>query len=210
MKNALGRALSRRCDLAWFAARLPRRPREKPWSAAAARHNAALSVRFPASGQALGELARGRLGLSRFALSGCEVIALCNALSLLGLSPDLPGLTRRCEARGGMLFGFFGVNPAALPALLEEAGAHPQTVTEAAEFDGALASARAGILSYWWLGGRGALSAGVHTVAVAPESGGVRIYNPSNRSADAARFASLADFLASGGEKRPIVLCVLR
>ena len=39
---------------------------------------------------------------------------------------------------------------------------------------------------------------------------GVRIYNPSNRSADAARFASLADFLASGGEKRPIVLCVLR
>ncbi|MBR1496498.1 MAG: hypothetical protein IJ617_02600 [Oscillospiraceae bacterium] len=132
------------------------------------------------NGQSLGILGQMPYGGYTMDYNGCEVIACCNALRLLGRNVALGDVAAYFERHGIFLGGLWGTHAAEIPRYFTRLGFKPETlyasaVRGSAQYDDALAKARAGVFSFWNDAKR--LRSGVHTVALTATERGLTVYN---------------------------------
>lgn len=142
------------------------------------RHNKAMPLpERLINGQSLGDISRMKFGLSTISYSGCEVIAVYNALLLAGKPQPFPDIARYME-RFRVLGGFWGTNFLALGRCLRRFGLPAKWVRRRAKLLAGLEAGRICLMVYWT--GRRFLSP-VHTVCIR-RSGAetVAVYNQYN------------------------------
>lgn len=148
------------------------------------------------NGQGLGEIAQLKCGLSTMSFSGCEVIAVCNALEYLGIPQDI------CTVHDFMrryliLFGFFGCNIYCLGGALNHFGAE-YTKSKSAD------NAEAFIISSWT--GKPFRSS-IHTVFCIRSDDKIKVYNRYNNFPSEKIYDSCADIF---GGRKPLIIYKLR
>ncbi len=150
----------------------------------------------PINGQGLGAVSGMKFGLSKMSRSGCEVIAVYNALLLHHKPADFLKIARYME-RFRMLMGFWGTNYLALGHCLRRYGLpakrvhHPKDVAEALH-------AGRDVMFVYWCGKR--LRSSVHTIILRAEGETLCVYNAYNRYGKIYR-ASFEEYL----EKRHMI-----
>lgn len=121
------------------------------------------------NGQALGDISKLKCGLSKMSRSGCEIIAVCNALEYLGIEKKVEDVCRYMR-RYCVLLGFFGCNIYCIGRALKHFGADCMRIKSAD-------ASKAFIISSWT--GKPFLSA-IHTVFCVNEGERIRVYNRYN------------------------------
>ena len=113
---------------------------------------------------------RLRFGLSSFARSGCEVMALCNVLIKMNVGFDIAEVIRSLERGGASLAGLLGTAPAAIARVLEERGLDAGFFGRnyAKDYDRLAQSCEACVFTFWW-GGRSLV---IHTVMLEKQKDG--------------------------------------
>lgn len=139
------------------------------------------------NGQALGGVAKLRYGLCRMSFNGCEVIAVCNALTYAGIPRDIREIAAYMEKYRAFM-GIFGSSVYRLGKALSHFGADSETVHIERAGD-------AFIISSWT--GRPLFSS-VHTVFCVRENGGIRVYNRYNSCGEARFYDSPTDIFSGG------------
>lgn len=129
------------------------------------------------NGQALGAVSGMKFGLSTMARSGCEVIAVYNALLLHSRPMPLPEIARYME-RFRVLWGFWGTNILALGRCLGRFGLRTRRIRHRAALEQAL---RAGdtVVYVYWCGRR--FCSSIHTVVIQASGETLSVYNAYNR-----------------------------
>ncbi|MCQ2407272.1 MAG: hypothetical protein MJ065_01935 [Oscillospiraceae bacterium] len=143
-------------------------------------------------GQSLGAVSGMKFGLSNMSLSGCEVIAVYNALLLCGRSADFSKIAYYME-RFRVLFGFWGTNFLSLGHCLKHFGLHARRVRKREKIEAALESGRTVVYVYW-CGKR--FRSSVHTVVLQKHGDEIRICNAYNQCGHIFR-TPYSGFLAS-------------
>ena len=158
-------------------------------------------------GQGAGAVTDGyHYGLASMKLSGCEVIAVYNALVALGEQPDIRELAFRFQKRSAVLGGLFGTELSALLGYFRTLGYEVREYRDARLYDEALAESRVGIFSFWWA----RASLWLHTVTVRRDGAEVLAYNWSTEYPNGpARFASMEDMIEKTGVE-PILFIAIR
>lgn len=177
----------------------------------AARRNLAHNRRFAVSGlvngQGLPPVKDMRYGVTDVARAGCGVIAVYNALWLLGRPHRLDEVIAWGERKAAVLFGLLGTLPWKAKRLFRRLGCTVTTVTDPSQFDRRARGADVCLFTYW--NQKGSIRRGMHTVCLQYRSGGFDVYNLFDTSAQAARKASLAGWAECG--IAPVVLyCIHR
>ncbi|MBR6718899.1 MAG: hypothetical protein IKI77_11235 [Oscillospiraceae bacterium] len=129
------------------------------------------------NGQSLGAVSGMKFGLSNMSRSGCEVIAVYNALLLHHLPAPFLDIARYME-RFRVLMGFWGTNFFALGHCLKRYGLHAKRVRKPDAVQQALESGKVCLYVYW-CGKR--LRSSVHTVCLQKHGTAMRVYNAYNR-----------------------------
>lgn len=129
------------------------------------------------NGQGLGAVSGMKFGLSVMARSGCEVIAVYNALLLHQKPVPLPEIARYME-RFRVLWGFWGTNILALGRCLKRFGLSARRVRHRAEIARALAAGET-VVCVYWCGRR--LCSSIHTVVLRASGEALSVYNAYNR-----------------------------
>lgn len=157
-------------------------------------------------GQGNDEIAGLPFGMSKIEDSGCEVIAVYNAMIYLGDSELFPDVVRYFEDRGSFCGGLFGTHVNAIPQYFFEKGhsaiAHyASQISDFSDFDKALDITGAGIFSFFT--GRNTLN--VHTVFIIKNADGtISVYNDNNGCVTTTTYKSIEHYIQSG-EYTPIV-----
>ena len=113
-----------------------------------------------------------RLGVSDMAYAGCEVIAVYNALKLLGQEHKLSELISRAEKNGALMRkGKWGTNPFSLERLCPNDGVSFQRIKKQPSEPGIY------IISFW---NSRRLKNGVHTICVQIDEEDIKTYNYSS------------------------------
>ncbi len=137
------------------------------------------------NGQALGSVAKLRYGACFMSHNGCEVIAVCNALTYAGKPRDIREIAAYME-RYRVLMGFFGSSVYHIGKALSHFGLDNRIVPVEQTGD-------AFILSSWT--GRSLFSS-VHTVFGIRENGRIKVYNRYNSCGEARFYDSPADIFS--------------
>ncbi len=134
----------------------------------------------PINGQSLGAVSDMKYGRSTVSYSGCEVIAVYNALWLAGTPHPFPEIARYME-RFRILFGYWGANLFLLGHCLRHYGLYAKRVRRQRKITEALANGQTALLVYW-VGKR--FRSPVHTVCIraghAGHTGQICVYNQYN------------------------------
>ncbi|MBQ6042040.1 MAG: hypothetical protein IJL32_14865 [Oscillospiraceae bacterium] len=128
------------------------------------------------NGQGLGAVSGMKFGLSNMSRSGCEVIAVYNALLLHGRRAQFLEIARYME-RFRVLLGFWGTNFLSLGHCLKHYGLHAKRVRRPEPVAEALDSGKTVVFVYW-CGKR--LRSSVHTVCLQKGKSGLLVYNAYN------------------------------
>ncbi|HAG13087.1 MAG TPA: hypothetical protein DCG49_04405 [Ruminococcus sp.] len=142
------------------------------------------------NGQSLGAVSGMKFGLSTMSLSGCEVIAVYNALVLTGKPKPFIEIARYME-RFRVLFGFWGSNLFMLGHCLKHFGMPAKRIWKPAELDAILHSGKTCLYVYWV--GR-IFRSSVHTVVLQDDGGMLLVYNAFNKHGKVVR-AKYEDYL---------------
>lgn len=149
------------------------------------RHNA--KIPLPAgliNGQSLGAVSGMKYGFSTVSYSGCECIAVYNALLLAGIPQPFPEIVRYME-RFRVLLGFWGTNFLSLGFCLRHFGLKAKRIRSRAKLRAALTPGRICLVVYW-TGRR--FASPVHTVCLhGGEEGTVSVCNLYNNCGHAVR-----------------------
>ena len=145
------------------------------------RHNKAFSLpERLINGQSVGDVAKMKFGLSTMSDSGCEVIAVYNALLLSGIPQPLPDIARYME-RFRVLGGFWGTNFLALGRCLRHFGLPAKRVRRRKKLLAGLEAGRICLMVYWT---RRRFLSPVHTVCIfMREAGEITVCNQYNNCA---------------------------
>lgn len=149
------------------------------------------------NGQALGAVSGMKFGLSNMSRSGCEVIAVYNALLLHHQPADFRQIARYME-RYRMLLGFWGTDFYALGHCLRHFGLRSKRTRDTAAVSAALNAGRY-VMFVYWCGKR--LRSSVHTVILHAEGETLCVYNAFNQCGRVFR-AKFEDYLV----KRRMIL----
>ena len=114
------------------------------------------------NGQALGAVSGMKYGRSTVSYSGCECIAVYNALLMNGTPFPFPEIARYME-RFRVLFGFWGTNFLALGHCLKYFGLHVRRFRSRRKIAAALEPDRPALLVYWT---KRRFASSVHTVCI--------------------------------------------
>ena len=167
---------------------------------------AGLSDAKPVNGQRRGAAARLPYGRFTMDYNGCEVLAACNALRLLGRGASLAETAAWFERHGLFLEGLWGTHVLSIPRFFREKGFAPGVHWDG--FDAAFGGAGAAVFSFW---NSPRLRDGVHTVALAHGAdGGPVIYNlDTDDSAANTAYRTIGELIERRGIL-PILLITLR
>lgn len=141
------------------------------------RHNE--KIPLPAgliNGQSLGAVSGMKYGLSTVSYSGCECIAVYNALLLAGIPRPFPEIARYME-RFRVLGGFWGANFLSLGVCMKHFGLPAKRVRSREKLCAALEQGAVCLVVYW-TGKR--FRSPVHTVCVRSEGERVCVCNMYN------------------------------
>lgn len=139
----------------------------------------------PINGQSLGTVSGMRFGCSTMSYSGCEVIAVYNALWLAGCPQPFDEIARYME-RFRMMRGFWGTNFLALGRCLKRFGLRAKRVRRRKRVEVALQNGQTCLFVYWT---RRRFCSPVHTICIQQNAdSSVSAYNYYGNSLEAARF----------------------
>lgn len=151
------------------------------------------------SGQRVGPAADFRYGLCRYGSVGCEVIAVYNALYLLGFRPSLAEIGRRFEACGGqMLLGAWGTDPFSIEKVLAGEGISLCRFESAAALSAMVEKGKGAVLVLSFWNQKGNIFKGIHTVTVEYNEGKYIAYNRFDTVPHALCYDSLEAVLGNG------------
>lgn len=171
-----------------------------------ARRNLAFNRQFdisgPVNGQGLCPVKDMRYGVVDIARAGCGVIAVYNALLLLGNPHRFYEAVAWGDRKAAAAFGLLGTFPPEERRLFQRLGYAVTSVRGAKSLDRCAQGADVCLFTYW--NQRGSIRRGIHTVCLQYRSGAIDVYNLSNVSAGVSRVSSLAEWTAGG--IGPIVL----
>jgi len=129
------------------------------------------------NGQSLGAVSGMKFGLSTVSYSGCEVIAVYNALLLSGIAVPFPVIARYME-RFRVLGGFWGTNFLALGRCMRHFGLGAKRVRRRNKLTEALEAGHICVAVYWT---KRRFASSVHTVCIQMRAGQrVQICNAYN------------------------------
>lgn len=176
-----------------------------------ARRNLALNRQVPVSGlingQGLSPVKDMRYGIVDIARSGCGVIAVYNALMLLGSPHRFHDVIAWGDKKASAAFGLLGTLPWKARSLFQRLGYAVTAVTDQGLFDRHARRADVCLFTYW--NRKGSVRQGMHTVCLQYRSGAIEIYNLYNSCAEVSRRPSLTEWTSSG--IGPVVLyCIYR
>ena len=174
-----------------------------------ARSNLAVNRQFeisgPVNGQGLPPVKDMRYGVSNVARAGCGVIAVYNALLLLGNPHCLHDVIAWGDRKAAAVFGLLGTLPWKAGRLFQRLGYTVTAVTDKTQFDRCARRADVCLFTYW--NQRGSVRRGMHTVCLQYRGRAIDVYNLFNSCAGVSRKASLEEWIAGG--IGPVVLyCV--
>ena len=129
------------------------------------------------NGQALGAVSGMKFGLSNMSRSGCEVIAVYNALLLHRRPAPFPEIAGYME-RFRVLFGFWGANFLSLGHCLKHFGLRSKRVRSAQKVTDALNCGKTIVYVYWV---KKRFRSSVHTVVLRSGREDLCVYNAYNR-----------------------------
>ena len=152
------------------------------------------------NGQALGAVSGMKFGLSNMSRSGCEVIAVYNALVLHNKPADFRKIAHYME-RFRMALGFWGTNFLALGHCLRHFGLRAKRTRSREAVMQALKEGRY-VMYVFWCGKR--FRSSVHTVILHADGEKLCVYNAFNQLGKVHR-ASFEDYLV----KRRIICAYL-
>ena len=116
-------------------------------------------------------------GLFRMSFSGCEVIAVYNALKYLKLDTDIRQVASDFEKKGALLFGGFGVRPDAIASYMEYKTGHDVNSygpDRADDYDELFKDSKTEIFTFW----NGPSRWTIHTVMLCHlKNGKIRAFN---------------------------------
>lgn len=158
------------------------------------------------NGQGLSPVKDMRYGVSTVQRAGCGVIAVYNALLLLGRPQPFYDVIAWGDREAAALFGLLGTLPWKAKDLFRGLGCTVSAVRDPAQFDCCARQADVCLFTYW--NRRGSIRQGMHTVCLRYWSGAVEVYNLSNSRAGVSRKVSLAEWTADG--IGPVVLYCIR
>lgn len=151
-------------------------------------------------------------GASTVQYSGCELIALYNALHSLGddAYTDLPDIVSDFEKDGMVFRGKFGTSPKALADYLEKRGYTAELITEVSGFDKLAHGSDCLILTIYNDGLD--ISKEVHTVCVSKAGGGYTAHNVYSDGKPFGPFPSVSELTAgiNSGRAKGISLIGIR
>lgn len=159
----------------------------------------------PINGQGLSPVKDMRYGVSNIAHGGCGVIAVYNALLLLGNPHRFHDVIAWGDQKAAAAFGLLGTLPWKAKHLFQRLGYTVTAVTDEALFDRHARDADVCLFTFW--NQKGSIRQGMHTVCLQYRAGAIDVYNLSNSRAGVSRMPSLKEWTASG--IGPVVLyCV--
>ena len=174
-----------------------------------ARRNLAVNGQFevsgPVNGQGLPPVKDMRYGVSHIARAGCGVIAVYNALLLLGNPHRFCEVVAWGDRKAAALFGLLGTLPWRAKKLFQQLGYTVDTVTDVALFDRCAQQADTCLFTYW--NQKGSIRQGMHTVCLHYRSGAIDVYNLSNRCSGVSRKSTLKEW-AAGGIGPVVLYCI--
>jgi hypothetical protein len=139
-----------------------------------------------------------KYGNTDVANAGCGVIAVHNAMALLGKPAAFADELRYFETHGALLYGKWGTNPLAAVPYLQSNGFSTTVTTDSSKFDALLKESDVAILTVVNEGGQT-----WHTMAiVSDKSGGLVVYNRTNNNQSTVPYVSIDEFLHD--KKNPI------
>ena len=167
--------------------------------------NGQFEVRGPVNGQGLSPVKDMRYGVSDIARAGCGVIAVYNALLLLGNPHRFCDVIAWGDRKAAAVFGLLGTLPWKAKKLFRQLGCTVDTVTDEAQFDRCAQQADACLFTYW--NQKGSIRRGMHTVCLQYRSGAIDVYNLFNSCAGVSRKVSLKEW-AAGGIGPVVLYCI--
>ncbi len=170
-------------------------------------YNAAKTLAFPLCGQGAGELSTLRIGTKEFAHSGCCVIALFNALSIIGRKPKMCEIVSYMEKKGLVAYGMFGVNPVAIGKFLKKEGICFTRYKDMTQLEQDYAEGDSVISLYRWASAGGL---GLHYVALKRENEVWKAYNVYSSSAQIYEYPDLKAFIAHNDYSKPVTWFLLK
>ena len=158
--------------------------------------NRQISVSGPVHGQRRPPVRDLRYGIVRAAWSGCGLIAVYNALLLLGNPHPLWDVFAWGDLKGAALFGIFGTSHRRAGRLFRQLGYTVTAVTNPSLFDACAQRAEACLFTYWNRKGR--FHKGMHTVCTRWREGALEVYNLYNNSEKIERLPSFEEWCKRG------------
>lgn len=158
--------------------------------------NRQISVSGPIHGQSRPPVAGMRYGVVNAAWSGCGLIAVYNALLLLGNPHPLWDVIAWGDLKGAALFGIFGTSHQRAGRLFRQLGYAVTAVTDPALFDAHAQRAEVCLFTFWNRKGR--FYKGMHTVCAQWREGALEVYNLYNTSDKIERLPSFGEWCKRG------------
>lgn len=158
--------------------------------------NRQFEVSGPVNGQGLPPVKDMRYGIADIARAGCGVIAVYNALLLLGNPHRFCDVAAWGAWKAAAAFGLLGTRPWKGGRLFRQLGYTVTTVTDEALFDRHAQNADVCLFTYW--NQKGSMRQGMHTVCLQYRSGGIDVYNLFNSCAEISRKSTLREWIAGG------------
>lgn len=156
---------------------------------------------YPLNGQDTEPFKGIPFGRSNLGKSGCGVLAVCNALWILGYDADLQSVKKWFE-KNGLFFGaVWGVRAKSVAKFLRLQGLTIWEKPRSSTYDKELERADCAILMYFWRRGK---NCGGHYVTLKKTEEGVLIYNLYRNSKQTYRFASVDEFLRKNYKKKAL------
>ena len=167
--------------------------------------NRQVEIDGPINGQGLAPVKDMRYGVSNIARSGCGVIAVYNALLLLGNPHRFHDVIAWGDRKASAAFGLLGTLPWKPKKLFRQLGYTVTAVRDRTLFDRCAQDADVCLFTYWNQKGR--VRQGMHTVCLQYRDRGIDVYNLFNNRPGVSRKPALSEWTASG--IGPVVLyCV--
>lgn len=145
-----------------------------------------------------GELSDYRFGLSTMDKVGCGIIAIYNALRLLGREEGFTELIREFETNSTetIPFGFFGINSFSMTKFFK---ARSISYTKLHSINDIVRhTEEGGIYIFTFFNNRKKLTEGAHTVALQYSDGFYTVYNLTNGRKEPVSFTDAAEIIGDG------------
>lgn len=142
------------------------------------RHNSTIEVGGVINGQGLDPVRQMKYGHTSVEKSGCGLIAVYNALVLLGNPQSLADIILWGDYCAAVFCGFGGTNPWAAGRLLRRMGYTVKSVSHRSQYDSEAKRADVCLFTFW--NNIPNLTRGMHSVCARYEADAVRVYNPAS------------------------------